>query len=85
MPKKKNGKIAKRLYKCDDCINRFFLYNYQLDRASRPRCMACGCTRLNLVSDDAKDHRDVVLDTQRRHKENRQQYILPTPTIGIPK
>lgn len=54
----KTGKqINKRLYECDDCHERRFVAWVELNRAAKPRCMKCGATRLELVSEDAKNDR----------------------------
>lgn len=47
----------KRLFECEDCKGRRFVSWVELNRAAKPRCMACGSTRLELVNDDAKDDR----------------------------
>lgn len=58
MTKAKDGKqVNKRLYKCEECYERRFIAWVELNRASKPRCMKCGSTRLELVSDEAKDDR----------------------------
>ena len=50
-------KGIKRLYECDDCHERRFVAWIELNRAAKPKCQRCGCTRLELVSDEAKDDR----------------------------
>lgn len=55
MAKVKNPR--KRLYECDDCHTRRFVPWVELNRASRPRCYGCGSTRLELVSEEAKEDR----------------------------
>lgn len=45
---------GKRKYRCDECKLESFHHWIELNRASRMRCPACGCSRLELVSDDAK-------------------------------
>ena len=49
--------IYKRLYECDDCGERRFVRWIELNRAAKPRCFHCGCTRMELVSDDARQDR----------------------------
>lgn len=43
------GKVYKSkgtLYRCDDCGNTVRLKTSQLFKATRPKCLNCGCTRL---------------------------------------
>jgi len=47
----------KRLFECDDCKTRKFVPWVELNRAAKPRCYICGSTRLELVSEEAKDDR----------------------------
>lgn len=47
----------KRLYECEECRVRRWVRWVELNRAARPKCMACGSTRLELVSEDAKKDR----------------------------
>lgn len=49
--------INKRLYECEDCHTRRFVPWVELNRAARPRCYGCGSTRLELVSEEAKEDR----------------------------
>lgn len=51
------SKGIKRLYECDDCHERRFVAWVELNRAARPKCFGCGSTRLELVSEEAKDDR----------------------------
>lgn len=44
----------KRLYECDECKERRYLHPVELMRAAKPRCFACGCTRLIVCSREAK-------------------------------
>lgn len=46
--------VTKRLYECDDCHTRRFVSWVELNRAAKPKCFACGATRLELVSEKAK-------------------------------
>lgn len=39
-----------RLYQCDDCGAKRFIRRVELSRAAKPRCTACGCTRLEMCS-----------------------------------
>lgn len=50
----KKAKGLRRLYQCDDCGTRRQVAWVETLRAAKPKCMACGCTRLELVSDEAK-------------------------------
>lgn len=43
----------KRLHRCDDCGNRQFISRAELARRFKPKCIRCGCSRLELVSEDA--------------------------------
>lgn len=49
--------VVNRLFECEDCHERRFVRFIELNRASKPRCFKCGSTKLELVSDDAKDDR----------------------------
>ena len=49
--------INQRLFECDDCGARRFIRWVELTRAAKPRCMRCGCTRMDLVSEDARKDR----------------------------
>jgi len=49
--------IRKRLHECEECKSRRFVSWVELNRASKPRCQACGSTRLELVSEEAKEDR----------------------------
>jgi len=49
--------VNRRLYECDDCHAKYFVTWVELNRASKPKCQACGCTRLELVSEEAKRDR----------------------------
>jgi len=53
----KERKGLRYLYECDDCHARRFVSWVEQNRAAKPRCMGCGSTRLELVSDDAKEDR----------------------------
>jgi hypothetical protein len=57
MAANRNKQVNKRLYECDDCKDRRFVAWVELNRAGKPRCYKCGSTRLELVSDGAKDDR----------------------------
>ena len=48
-------KGLRKLYRCDECGAQRFVAWVESIRASRPRCMACGSTRLNLVSEAARE------------------------------
>jgi len=50
-------KGIKRLYECDECRERRFVSRVELDRAARPKCFGCGSSRLELVSEEAKEDR----------------------------
>jgi hypothetical protein len=45
---------GKRLYECDECKHRQYLHWTALQRHTKPRCAACGCTRLEVCSPEAK-------------------------------
>jgi len=49
--------VQKRLYECDDCHERRFVVWVELNRAAKPHCYACGSTRLELVSENARADR----------------------------
>lgn len=53
----KERKGHRYLYECDECHVRRFVSWVEQNRAARPKCMACGSARLELVSDDAKEDR----------------------------
>ena len=44
---------SKRLYQCEDCKNRQFVSRIELSRRAKPKCTKCGCSRLEMVSDEA--------------------------------
>jgi len=44
---------GKRKWRCDDCGAEAFYHWTEFERRERPRCLACGCQRLTIVSDDA--------------------------------
>ncbi len=48
---------TKRLYECDDCKHHQMVAWVELNRAAKPACQVCGCTRLELVSEQAKEDR----------------------------
>jgi hypothetical protein len=49
------------MYKCDDCGSRRMYSKIEFSRSSKPRCPNCGCTRLELVSDEGiKEQLDVT-------------------------
>ena len=52
----------RRLHECDDCHSRRMVSWVELNRAGKPRCNACGSTRLELVSEDAKKDRARLQD-----------------------
>ena len=56
-PKNKGRQVSRRLYECDDCHERRMVSWIELNRAAKPKCMGCGSTRLELVSEDAKKDR----------------------------
>jgi hypothetical protein len=57
MSKSKAQQPGKRLYECEECRERRFVAWVELNRAAKPKCLGCGSTRLELVSDDAKEDR----------------------------
>lgn len=50
---------GQRKYRCDDCGATRMLHWVELNRASRPRCMACGSQRLEPYSEQAIKDRDI--------------------------
>lgn len=48
-------KRGRRLYECGDCKTRTAFHWTEINRASKARCPACGCTILELVTTDAKN------------------------------
>jgi DNA-directed RNA polymerase subunit RPC12/RpoP len=50
-----SGNKGQRLYKCDDCGSRSYFHWKEFERAGKPRCPGCGCTRLEPCSKDARD------------------------------
>ena len=52
----------RRLHECDECHARRMVFWVELNRAGKPRCTACGSTRLELVSAEAKDDRARLQD-----------------------
>ncbi len=53
--KKTGGQVNRRLYECQECHARRWIAWVELNRAARPKCYGCGSTRLELVSEQAKD------------------------------
>jgi len=47
----------KRMYKCDGCGSRRMYSRIEFSRRTKPRCPDCGCTRLELVSDEGRKER----------------------------
>ena len=45
------------LYECDECHERRYVDKMEANRAAKPRCKKCGCTRLEIVSEDARKDR----------------------------
>lgn len=43
-----------RKYECDECKKHSYFHWIEFNRASRPKCPNCGCSRLELVSEAAK-------------------------------
>jgi peptide subunit release factor 1 (eRF1) len=50
-------KGVRYLYECDECHTRRYVSWVEANRAAKPRCRACGCTRLEIVSEDARKDR----------------------------
>ena len=50
-------KKGSRKYECDECKERSYHHWIAFNRASRPKCPKCGCSRLELVSEEAKEER----------------------------
>lgn len=53
----KERKGLKYLFACQECGTKRFVSWVEQNRASRPKCFGCGCTRLELVSEEAKEDR----------------------------
>jgi len=53
----KERKGIRHLYECEECHARRFVSWVELNRAARPKCYGCGSSRLELVSEDAKEDR----------------------------
>ena len=51
----KNKQPNKRLHRCEECGEKRMVAWVELNRASRPRCFGCGSSRLELVSEEAKE------------------------------
>ncbi|MBM4091549.1 MAG: hypothetical protein FJ276_19295 [Planctomycetes bacterium] len=49
--------IYQRLHECDECGSRRFVTFLELTRAAKPKCHYCGCSRLELVCEEAKADR----------------------------
>ena len=47
--------VSCRLFECDECHSRRYVSWVELNRAAKPRCHSCGSTRLDLVSEEAKE------------------------------
>ena len=65
----------KRLYRCDDCGTRRFVSSVELSKAAKPRCKSCGCTRLEMCSEEAADERADIASArlQQRAQVERKQ------------
>lgn len=63
----KERKGYKYLYECDDCHTRQFIRRAMFNRAAKPHCKNCGCTRLEMVSEDARED---LARTQREYVES---------------
>lgn len=62
---------GKRKYRCEDCGNEQFLHWKELIRRSRPRCLACGSYRLEPITKEAREERDIGYRNILEHNENR--------------
>lgn len=49
-----------RLYQCDECKVKSKFHWVEFNRASRPKCPACGCSRLDLVTKEGGDMKAVA-------------------------
>ena len=57
---KEGGVKQKRLAACDECKTRFFVQNWQYSRRAKIKCPGCGCSRFELVANDAMTDRGDV-------------------------
>lgn len=45
----------RHLFECEDCHTRRMVAWVERTRAAKPRCYSCGSTRLEIVSEEARD------------------------------
>ena len=62
---------GKRKYRCEECKNEQFLHWVELNRRTRPRCTGCGSVRLEPVTKEAKEERDLGYRNVLEHDEKR--------------
>ena len=63
MSSEKDRKGWRYLYQCDECNEKRFVSSQEANRSAKPKCMKCGCSRLELVSEVARK------DMQRLQRE----------------
>ncbi len=61
-----------RLWQCDECKEKSWFHWIERNRAARMRCPRCGCSRLEIVSDEG--YQDMVF-------KQRERVNGPTSTI----
>jgi DNA-directed RNA polymerase subunit RPC12/RpoP len=71
-------KRGHKKYRCDECKTESFHHWIELNRASRMRCQACGSTRLELVTDQAK--REAAAAQAVRIEGHRDMVLQPMPS-----
>ena len=64
---------GKRKYRCDDCKQENFFHWKEFNRAARPRCLGCGCSRLEIVSTEGK--KEQILNNQTRLQGHRSMVL----------
>jgi len=73
---KKPSTRGKRKYRCEECGNEQFLHWVELNRRTRPHCAKCGSVRLEVVTKEAKEERDIGYRNVLEHDENRGDITL---------
>lgn len=65
---------GQRLYECDDCKTRRYISKIELSRAAKPRCLKCGCSRLEMCSPEAqKEMAEVTTAMKSQHEQFKQK------------
>jgi DNA-directed RNA polymerase subunit RPC12/RpoP len=65
------AKRDQRLYQCEECKHKQYVHWVELNRRTRPRCVACGSVRLAPYSEGAKDDRRIGDLNVRDHDDSR--------------